>query len=154
MLNSKDTNRLLRALPFALNRHSTLNTMRTQMIMSLHTQQRTHYQTPPRHNQPQPQSQQQQENETILHQQSIQPKEENEMKKEVPLPQQPQPQKEEDEEKEQKEEKKEISKKERRKSNDPIDRLCKWCLLSEHEPSKCVWFKPNINGKQLKSNKD
>merc|ERR1712228_675483 len=29
-------------------------------------------------------------------------------------------------------------------STNLLDNLCKYCLLSDHAPSKCVWFNPNI----------
>jgi len=32
-------------------------------------------------------------------------------------------------------------------SRDPLDRLCKHCLLAVHDPSKCIWFNPNAMGK-------
>jgi len=35
-----------------------------------------------------------------------------------------------------------------KKSSDPLDKLCKYCLLSTHDPSKCVWFNPNAMGKR------
>eukprot|EP01083_Nonionella_stella_P007133 20606_1 len=28
------------------------------------------------------------------------------------------------------------------KQTNPWDRLCKFCLLAQHEPNKCFWFKP------------
>jgi len=35
-----------------------------------------------------------------------------------------------------------------KKPKAPFDRLCKYCLLSTHDESKCVWFNPNIKSKR------
>ena len=103
------------------------------------------YRTPPRHHrqnhgqqsQPQPQPQQQQQKPV---EQNNYENDNSKIRK--ALPQKPVQQQSNSKNQQQQ------SESNRSKSVDHLDKLCKYCLLSDHEPSKCVWFNPNI-----KSNK-
>merc|ERR1712228_365887 len=94
-------------------------------------QQQTHYQTPPRQ-QRQQHIQQRQQNQQF-HQQPSDTNNNNNNKMRQQKQQQPLPQS-----------AKQSKTNTQQKSTSLLDKLCKYCLLSDHAPSKCVWFNPNI----------